>query len=124
LVRLSNRITRSEGYAPFTGERLGLALRFVGKQGTQEQLPVFEVFQNTPNPTVGNTSIGFYLPQSSTVHLALRDALGRTMFERTEYFPAGLQQFRLEVGSMPSGMYFYTVTTAHGDTGTGKMEKK
>ncbi len=68
--------------------------------------------QNYPNPFNPNTHIKFYLPQASQVTLAVYDALGRRI--RTlirQRLHAGEHVAEFDASDLPSGIYFYTLTT-------------
>ena len=65
--------------------------------------------QNYPNPFVGETTLGFDLPQTSTVSLAVFDLLGRKVSNliSDEALPAGRHEFRFDGGRLAPGVYFY-----------------
>jgi hypothetical protein len=69
----------------------------------------FEVFQNTPNPFVEQTNIGFHLPAAGQVLLRISDVNGRTVYQTEGDFPAGYQQFVVDGADIPGGVFYYTV---------------
>jgi hypothetical protein len=71
-----------------------------------------ELYQNTPNPFHSETNISFYLPAESEVDLSVYNILG----EKIETIISGklsrgIQRFTFSGKSMPSGSYFYRLTT-------------
>jgi photosystem II stability/assembly factor-like uncharacterized protein len=68
----------------------------------------FSLEQNYPNPFNPSTVIGYDLPNSARVKLALFDVLGRqvrTLVDETK--PAGTYTVEFDAGGLPSGVYFY-----------------
>ena len=109
MLRLSNRITRSEAYSESL-EMLQLALRFgVGEPAVSAA--GFELFQNRPNPFSESTVIGFYLPQAKTATLRVWDATGRLLWENTQAYPAGNQAVRVGNLGSGAGVLYYALET-------------
>jgi hypothetical protein len=69
----------------------------------------WELFQNTPNPANNSTLIRFELPSAGNVSLDLRDLLGHVVFRNEKDCNAGTDQFEIDVNSIPSGFYLYSV---------------
>ncbi|MFK7848667.1 MAG: carboxypeptidase regulatory-like domain-containing protein [Rhodothermales bacterium] len=73
---------------------------------------------NYPNPFAGTTNISFSLPQATHVSIEVYDALGRRI-ERVHnsVLNAGAHNIRWNAASssndLPSGLYFYRVTTGN-----------
>jgi len=108
MLRLSNRIARSEAYSESL-EVMQLALRFGAE--TQGLTAGFELFQNQPNPFSETTRIGFYLPQAKTAVLRVWDSTGRLLWETTREYPAGYQS--VAIGGLGSGaaVLYYSLET-------------
>lgn len=71
----------------------------------------FELTQNYPNPFNPSTVIGFGLPTSSQVRLAVFNILGqqvRVLYEG--HLEAGNHQIDFNAENLPSGIYFYRLT--------------
>lgn len=72
--------------------------------------------QNYPNPFNPVTTISFGLPQSTSVQLEVVDALGRriALLVDRDIHPAGNYEvtFNAESLAIPSGVYFYRLTTS------------
>jgi Arylsulfotransferase (ASST)/Secretion system C-terminal sorting domain/Bacterial Ig-like domain len=74
---------------------------------------VFSLAQNYPNPFNASTTIQVSLPQESTVTFKVYDLLGREVLNVLEGEKRNAGEFivRLNASSLPSGMYFYKLTT-------------
>lgn len=128
-------ITQYEGYAgtvqlhhlSLTGEQsagLGCA---VGENGTaigfyrfltgvqpqpHTRAEAFELFQNYPNPFNPTTNIEFRIANREFVSLKVFDVLGKEVVTLTnELKEAGTHSVQFEAGNLPSGVYFYRLTT-------------
>lgn len=67
----------------------------------------FELYQNYPNPFNPETNIAFVLPQSGEIEFYLYNPLGELIgMPLKGWFPAGYHSFRLNIGNLPSGVYF------------------
>jgi len=78
-------------------------------------VPTFNLEQNYPNPVSRYSSISFSVSQPSVVDLTLYDALGRsirTLFHGMVNSGSYVEQF--DAGTLPSGSYLYTLSTASG----------
>lgn len=72
----------------------------------------FALLQNYPNPFNPATSISFQIPTGENVLLKVYDALGndvQTLIQ--EYRPAGSYNINFSGSSLPSGMYYYRLST-------------
>ncbi len=78
----------------------------------------FVLYQNYPNPFNPTTTIRFSLPQREFVTLKVFDVLGREIATLVnEYQQSGKYSIQLDVKtlhatSLPSGVYFYTLTVS------------
>ncbi|MEA3443424.1 MAG: T9SS type A sorting domain-containing protein, partial [Bacteroidota bacterium] len=71
-----------------------------------------QLFQNTPNPFSGETTIGFYLPQNEDIELLLYDNFGKRIkllasgkYEKGRYF------VKINSKGLSTGSYYYTLKT-------------
>ena len=122
MLGVSGAITRAEAYGVSKDSkamnRLGVAFRFSGK--TISGLG-FELYQNQPNPFVGKTTIGFYLPEAAEAILTVFDETGRSVFMQKGEFSKGENAITLDRTLLnTSGVLFYKLETAT-DTATRQM---
>ncbi|MBS1515475.1 MAG: T9SS type A sorting domain-containing protein [Bacteroidetes bacterium] len=72
----------------------------------------FSLHQNYPNPFNPNTVISFQLPINSSVSLRVYDINGREVSELVnEKLSAGEYKIDFNGASLPSGVYYYKMTT-------------
>ena len=120
LLGVSNSITTAEAYNN-NGDRLAVALRFNGSNGSIVSGAAFELFQNTPNPFVTSTNIAFFLPEATEATLKVYDESGRMLLVKTGEFAKGKQFFQVQRSEVSAtGVLYYTVETAT-DSATKKM---
>ncbi|MFP4368367.1 MAG: right-handed parallel beta-helix repeat-containing protein [Candidatus Kapaibacterium sp.] len=74
----------------------------------------FFAVTNQPNPCHDATEISFSLASYSEVKLVVTDSFGRTVVVLNDgALNAGSHSFNLDVNGLSSGVYYYTITTAH-----------
>ena len=79
------------------------------------------LYQNTPNPFVEETAIGFYLPKASAATLTVRDVKGALLYRLEGNYAKGENQVALKHEQLrSSGVLYYTLETAD-FTATKKM---
>lgn len=72
----------------------------------------YKLSQNYPNPFNPSTKIDFSLPNSTNVELKIFDVLGREVYTLlNEEFAAGNYSVDFNASELPSGMYFYKLTS-------------
>jgi len=72
----------------------------------------FELYQNSPNPWVNKTQIGFHLPEASEARLTIYDAMGRTLYTAKGQFAKGYNAFVVDRKLMEdSSSMYYRVET-------------
>ncbi len=72
----------------------------------------FKLFQNYPNPFNPSTNIHFQLQESAYIQLEIYDVLGRTielLFEGIK--TRGNHMITFNASSLPSGLYYYTLSS-------------
>jgi hypothetical protein len=70
------------------------------------------LFQNVPNPANGTTTIGYELSAPSAIQISITDVLGKevaTVNDKQQ--TAGRHQVDFNAATLPSGIYYYTLTT-------------
>lgn len=71
---------------------------------------LFVIGQNFPNPTNGNTTIPVSFVRGTDVKVSVIDLIGKQVYNHSfNNIPAGNSQLDLQLGSLPSGVYIYTV---------------
>jgi hypothetical protein len=78
--------------------------------GDPTQSQGFTLFQNSPNPFAGSTSISFALPQAGNVSIRVYDAMGRlveTVLD--EERSAGTHSVTFNSANIAPGMYMYRI---------------
>ena len=82
----------------------------------------YSLFQNYPNPFNPTTKIGFILPESSNIRLAIYSLLGERVAVLLEGFEkAGQHEIIFNTSDLPSGIYMYQLC-ADSYTKIRKME--
>ncbi len=80
-----------------------------------------ELYQNKPNPFMGETQIGFNLPKSMDATLEFYDLTGRKLFQIKQNFEKGYQEVSVSHADLnASGVIYYQLQTEEG-TLTRKM---
>ena len=102
-------------------EKLEVAFRF-NSDGVFTIAPVgFELYQNTPNPWVHKTQVGFHLPETADATLTVYDEMGRALFSETAEFNQGYNAILIEHALLDApGVMYYTLETPFGKA-TRKM---
>jgi hypothetical protein len=74
----------------------------------------FSLEQNYPNPFNPETRFLYSIPQNRHVTLKIQDLLGRTIaMPIDQWEEAGIHSYEWNASSLPSGIYFYTLTAGH-----------
>lgn len=82
----------------------------------------FELKQNYPNPFNPTTAIEFSIKKSEFVTLTIHDILGRKVAKLVQQkLHHGTYKFTFDASNLPSGTYFYKLSTGSGLTQTRKM---
>ncbi len=105
----SDELTDDQDYQITIYEHQGI------DEGTPRLPSEFVLFDNYPNPFNGSTVIGFSIKKDSRVSLEVFDILGRkvdTIFQGS--MKAGEHKLEWKADSVPSGLYFYRLTTDYG----------
>ncbi len=87
----------------------------VGISGYNSEVPSsYNLKQNYPNPFNPSTNIEFALPQSGNISLKVYDLSGKEVANLVDGFKsAGSYIVSFNASSLPSGAYFYRLTTAN-----------
>lgn len=128
MLGVSGAITRAAAYgecgignAECGVTRLGVAFRFNAETGVTTKGLGFELYQNQPNPFVGKTNIGFYLPAAAEATLSVLDETGRLIYQQKGQFAQGANNIQLDRALLnTTGVLYYKLETAT-DFATKKM---
>jgi hypothetical protein len=71
-----------------------------------------QLYEAIPNPSNQETTIGFYLPKSSSIQLQIHDLNGRLVREVKQNSDFGLNYINLTTSNIAPGTYIYSLTTA------------
>lgn len=94
------------------------------KDRNANQLHSFVLEQNYPNPFNSSTAIAFYLPNENKVNLKIFNTIGQVVATLAEgELQAGNHIFQWEAGNIPSGIYYYVLSTGS-QTETKNQQKK
>ena len=100
---------------------IGEAISVASEPGTPETFAL--AVQAYPSPFVGTATFVLSLPSADTVRLVVYDALGRLVSEVVGgEQAAGQHEVRWDARGLPSGVYFYRLTTGAGGR-TGSLVK-
>lgn len=77
-----------------------------------KQPQVFELFQNYPNPFNSTSVINFYLEKGSNTKLIIYNIMGEKILTIVnDYLNQGSHSFVFNADNLPSGIYFYTLSS-------------
>jgi hypothetical protein len=75
-----------------------------------------------PNPASGPVDIRFSVNEPGSVTVLLNDVQGAEVIrESKDAYHAGSQSHRLDVSSLPSGIYYYRLVSGSGSIGNGTI---
>jgi hypothetical protein len=112
-LNINSRYTAAEAYNT-NNELLDVELNF-----NAAAVATFELYQNTPNPFNGETTIGFNLAEDGAATLTIADVSGRVLNVIDVNGVKGYNS--VIVNNLPSvGVMYYTLATAN-ETATKKM---
>ena len=127
MLAVSSRITKAEAYrhndetANDEVSKLDVAFRFNHDGVFTISTVGFELYQNTPNPWIHKTQVGFHLPQAAGATLTVYDEMGRALFSETADFNQGYNAILIEHALLDApGVMYYTLETPFGKA-TRKM---
>lgn len=88
-------------------------MNVIGLENISTRIPSgYKLEQNYPNPFNPSTAIRFSLPDAGRVTLSIFNVLGQRIAEPVDAFlQAGEYIYRYDAAELPSGIYFYTLST-------------
>jgi hypothetical protein len=85
----------------------------VGTDAVDDLPATYSLAQNYPNPFNPSSEIEYALPEATQIQLEVFNTLGQKVMELVDaHQAAGVHRARFDGGSLPSGLYFYRMTTA------------
>ncbi len=116
LVKISSAVTQAEAYD--TGDQIKDI--FLGFRGVTDE-PIFELYQNEPNPFKGSTLIGYKVPEAGPVSLTLFDGTGRILLVKEQDAVKGQNTILISKKELPTlGVLYYRLDAGE-YTATKKM---
>jgi hypothetical protein len=119
MIGVSSRITKAVAFD--ASSKLAVAFRFNnGATSTIAGLG-FELYQNSPNPFINKTFVGFHLPEATEATLSVYDETGRVLYTTTGDFGKGYNAIALDRTTLnANGVLYYKLETAT-NSATKKM---
>jgi hypothetical protein len=117
VFKVSSQYTANEAYT-YDAELKQVVVRYNnGMEAGNE----FALYQNTPNPFKGNTTIGFNLPETTYATLTISDVSGKVVKVVNGEFSQGYNTIELNSADFKaSGVLYYQLETA-AHTATKKL---
>jgi hypothetical protein len=116
VFHLTSEYTSSEAYSGADLKQVGIRYNTGVTAGND-----FELFQNTPNPFRGVTTIGFNLPEATEATLTISDVSGKILRVVQGNFAEGYNMIELNSADFnASGVMYYQLETAK-NTATKKL---
>jgi hypothetical protein len=117
LLSINSRYTVAEAYTA-GAELLNVALSF----NNTVVADGFELYQNTPNPFASTTTIGFYLPEATSVTLTISDVQGKVVkVIAPQDFAKGYNQVELKRSELGATGVMYCRLDTDTDSATRMM---
>ncbi|MBI3260237.1 MAG: T9SS type A sorting domain-containing protein, partial [Ignavibacteriae bacterium] len=72
----------------------------------------YQLEQSIPNPASSSVTFEYTLPESSSIKLSVTDMLGRIVWQSpNEEMISGLHSVTVDVSTLPTGVYYYSLST-------------
>ena len=105
-VTISSEITSAEAYS---SNLQTIPVTLTGRNNSEQE---FALYQNSPNPFNGETTISFNLPQAGSATITVTDVTGKTLFNTTSTFNKGVNVFDVSTDNWnTTGILYYKVET-------------
>jgi Zn-dependent metalloprotease len=79
-----------------------------------ESFPISDYISVYPNPVIDLLSVNFFADKAQDIELQLLDLQGKVIQSKNEKASNGQNQFRLDLNTLPSGIYFIRIATEIG----------
>lgn len=100
-------------YIDLYAQRVAIGENTLDTDAAPRSVPItYSLHQNYPNPFNPSTTISFTIPQAGSTALVVYDLLGRTVETIMDrQIPAGNYHILWNAEALPSGVYFYRLTS-------------
>ncbi len=115
VLSISSEFTQAEAYTTDT-QLKNVGINFGGTTATAD----FTLYQNTPNPFKGETTIGFNLPEAATATVTVSDVSGKVIKVVRGEFAQGYNVVTMNSSELATGVLYYQLDTDN-FTATKKM---
>jgi len=120
-VSLSEVISVNSSQTTAEAYNNDLDVHTVGVQFNRVAETSFQLFQNQPNPFMGETMIGFNMPKTGEATLKVMNVAGQVLTSQTAEFVKGYNQITLSKAQLnTSGVLYYQIETEN-HSATRKM---
>lgn len=116
-INLGSKFTKAEAYNADLA-LMDVKLRF---DNIENITSGFRLYQNKPNPFVGETNIGFELPEAMSATLTIYDMTGRVLKQLDNIFAKGYNEIVIDRADFGTGSLFYYRLVADGFEESRKM---
>lgn len=118
-IELTSDITRAEAYTSSL-EVTNVEMNVRNAENNSIETG-FELYQNTPNPFDGLTTIPFNLPEAGNVTLNVYDITGKVVLNQTRNFVKGMNEIRIDNSDLKVKGIMYYQLEFNGVVATRKM---
>jgi hypothetical protein len=111
-------------FADANNNGTGWTLEYTSSVTSIEENKILSGIQLYPNPTDGNSKIGFYLDNTEDVNITISDMTGKVIANSSQNLAKG--HHSIEISSilkvdLTAGIYFVTLSTSNSDKATKKL---
>ncbi len=106
------------GTTPFTSN----SASWIGNTTGISASPSAAAVTLSPNPVADRLSLSIYVSQPATAPITITDITGRVQYQQSAKLIAGANTISLQTASLPTGLYFVTVS-ANGRTVVKRFQK-
>ena len=86
-----------------------------------DDISLFELHQNVPNPFNSETTVSFSLPKAQMAEIIISDYTGRVVYTMKDDFNAGLNQLQINSDELNTSGILYLQLKTNTHSGTQKM---
>jgi hypothetical protein len=109
---------RTKVIPAFVNGKIKIQQRIVQQDGSQ--YTGLRIIPEYPNPFCGKTTFSFYNDSSQVLRIQLLSVTGQEVYSSESYYKAGQHSINPNFNNLPSGVYFYKVSSQD-TTVTGRL---